>query len=776
VTETEIIDELSLVDINTTDALGTLTKLLWKYTFVDESIFTVHSVISTEPFSVKATNSFSISAEAFEKHFKESLKNAYYLVEEEQRDSEFIDGKLFGHVTQQLLPGQFVTYDGKYYMARLVSPTSGIILSRASDLYDGRKYYRQLREYKFASMDDAELISIRKIIDVEVAFYRHCFTVHTTGYLDMTDNNNLRSAKLVDFTGDPSLEKYVRNYKNKTIMRLMLPDTDINIRFTICMLLSEAFRSVFPNSWHYLAVTAKRPDDIEGMLNYLVYQLDIESDDEYIYFIEDSDMDLGLLEAIDRNLNQFMEIITDFLDWHFDKMREPESKDPILGEGRPRPEEERKRSMFVKMAERIRSLFGIKKEEVNLSTNSSSTQSIITDNKRKEPVSESSTAEMEYTLDDAATNAEQPEPNTGNTLSGDYSLDSEEAKEEGKGESKDIESEATEASNPAYEYYKEDEIMPDEDDVDYVHIDGTDIFDEDDTASDIEWLEESFKAVGITPVGKTRYQKECFLKFGFDEIDKRIQLLDTRNYLRVRGYSNNSLTKARKRDVMDRLMLDLESSVFCDFCGQPLSGISYEKITDGRLRCNTCTASAITTIDEFKDLFHRVLGMMEGTFNISFKVPISVKMTDARTIAKGAGTVYRPTEPSVRVLGYAQHKGGNYNLFFENGSPYLAAIDLIVHELTHIWQFINWKEADVRKIYGNESDLLYEGMASWAAIQYLYQIGESYYAELQERLVEIRNDVYGEGLRQFRERYPFVKDSTTLKYSPFTIGPPRYEI
>lgn len=149
-------------------------------------------------------------------------------------------------------------------------------------------------------------------------------------------------------------------------------------------------------------------------------------------------------------------------------------------------------------------------------------------------------------------------------------------------------------------------------------------------------------------------------------------------------------------------------------------------------------------------------------------------------MAKCAGAVFRPSKDvAARVLGFAQKKNGKYNLVIENGSPRRAAIDTTVHELTHIWQYLNWNDNDVLRIYkmGNRActqrarAIVYEGMAMWASIQYLYQIGETFYAAEQEALAESRQDVYGVGFRLYRERYPFVKDSSILKYTPFSYFP-----
>jgi hypothetical protein len=178
-----------------------------------------------------------------------------------------------------------------------------VVLRRASDLYDARKYYRQIRCYRLDE-GSAEITEIRSVMDIEIAFLSCTLSVRTTGFLEMNDNNDLRTARLVDFTADPRVGEYNREYHSKTVIRLQLPESDDKIRFTICMLMMEVFRSLFPNSWHYLAAVATRPDDISGMLNYVVYEIEGGIDTEYIYIIEDSDVDLGLLNAFEKNLPQ----------------------------------------------------------------------------------------------------------------------------------------------------------------------------------------------------------------------------------------------------------------------------------------------------------------------------------------------------------------------------------------------------------------------------------------------------------------------------------------
>ena len=103
----------------------------------------------------------------------------------------------------------------------------------------------------------------------------------------------------------------------------------------------------------------------------------------------------------------------------------------------------------------------------------------------------------------------------------------------------------------------------------------------------------------------------------------------------------------------------------------------------------------------------------------------------------------------------------------------------MVHEMTHIWQYLNWDDSQIVSIYGMSKnsctsiarDIIYEGMAMWASIQYLYQIGETYYAAQQEALADARQDVYGIGFRLYKDQYPLVKDSSLLKFSPFSSFP-----
>ena len=775
VSEEEILDEFRLVGIETNDVIGKMTELLRKYTQADDSIFTIHGVKSSMDDLTSMTScAYSISEENFDRFFVQSLHNAYYIVEDENVDEEYIDARLFSHVTQTILPGQFVTYDGKYYQVKHISPKSGVILRRASDLYEGRRYYRQVREYQFDSSVYDEIISCRTITDIEIASIRRSFQVNTSGYLDMRDYHDLRTARMIDLSNDPFIQNLTRRYQNKTVLRIRFPEMDEKMRFTTCLLLSEIIRSVFPNSYQYLAVIAKNTTEIEGMLNYVVYRAEGDVEDDCIYIVEDSDLDLGLLSAVERSFLSLIEIMADFVEWHIEKMREPAAKDPVPTKktiAQIHRQEERKRSLFVRMAERIRKLFGGKKEkEVVIDDKEVNNDDSITENPDDSSNADQTVTEQGYSLDEQEVAESTPtEEPIEDTSAPEYSLDEADKSNdfEESCDLEDVSAKEEDADNVEIEDGSNSEI---------VDIDGTDIFDNDsmpDNPYDMEYFESQFKAMGIMPITQTRYQQECYLKYGFSEVDSRIEIDEIHRYLRVRGFCDNDLTKARKREVLAEMDIDLSAENHCDFCGLPLNGVSFDRLNDGRIRCNDCSASAITTVEDFRELFSRCLSLMEDFYDIRYRVPISVQMTDAKTIAKGAGTIFRPTNGvAPRVLGYAQRKRGKYSLLIENGSPRLAAIDTMIHEMTHIWQYLNWNDREIQELYqmGKPScssianDIVYEGMAMWAAIQYLYQIGETYYATQQEAMTAARDDVSEDFVYILKQGRRYVDETNKYHY------------
>lgn len=709
VPESEIIHELSLINIKTDDIYDTLTKLITKYSVdvQNDAIITVEqkSGLSRDLEPI-IKNFYSISNKTFIRHFRRTLRNAYFVVEDEVEGRENIDARLYEHVTQIVMPGQLIIHDGKLYRVQSVNPDE-CILHRASDHYAGRRYYKQNRTYTFSA--NAETEHVRRVMDIEISRERRDFKVTSSGYFDMEEYGNLRSARYVDLSDDPSMKEYDRRYRNKNVLRIKMSGTTEKERYTTSVLLTELFRSLFPEAIDYIAVLSRVPETVTGILRNFSYTLEGAYDDESIYIVEDSDMDIGLIEAVDQNIMRIFEILADYIDWHEEQFRkQKEEPKPLpavqLPEDKKIPGVE---GFFRRLIEAIKRLFR---------------------KKEKEP------------QQPAGVTPAAPAGNTGGIV---------------------VTDQVEEDVEIPVEYVPERDVQEPAEPV-FTQNDGA--------PDDIEIL---------LPADETDYQRRCYLKFGFEEIDANFDLFNLRVYLNKHGWTNNAITKSRHREPIPEHMLDIGAVETCDFCGKPLSGVNYEKLADGRVRCNECSRTAIDNVEDFQELAMRTKAMMESIYNISYTKAITIQIADAKVVAKQSGMLFKPTPGyDGRVLGFARKKNGQFSILMENGAPRLASIETFAHEMTHIWQYENWEEKDGRqkivKLYGSEMNrkIVYEGMATWSACQMLYAMGETAYAEQNEAEMAMRQDEYGVGFRLFREKYGFVKNGDIPPNTPFNHFPP----
>lgn len=270
------------------------------------------------------------------------------------------------------------------------------------------------------------------------------------------------------------------------------------------------------------------------------------------------------------------------------------------------------------------------------------------------------------------------------------------------------------------------------------------------------------------------YVKNQFLHFGFDFDLEFISPTETLSYLQNFGFDNNSLTQARERAFESMLLERIynphkENCRYCDFCGAELTGVEYDIIADGRERCNECSRTVLNTVEEFNDTFLEVRRNMEAMFGIRILASIDVKTMDTRKLARKLKIEFTPTSGfDGRVLGVAINERGIYRLYVENQSPYLNAVAAIAHELTHVWQYVNWNRKAILKKYGKKMDkCIYEGMAKWVEIQYLYFINEPERAYRELCATLMREDEYGQGLKMYLSEYDLSKGVNTDIKTPF---------
>lgn len=605
----------------------------------------------------------------------------------EREGEEPLDSRLLGHVWQSCLPGQLCTLAGKYYEILSVSRERGVLVRRAADHFTGRKYYRQLRDYQFSSLEEQDGTgNLRSISGIELRRLTADVTVSTAGYLALDRLDDLKGGRKVLVDGIPE-----REYRRRELLAVRFPDMPDHVRLTVAVMLRELFVTAFPDTHDYLAVLT----DLSawpGLPDGIAYGFS-GGEDGVIYILEDSHVDLGLTVAVERHLIRFLEQITDFLLWHEQQMTPPPVADPGTAPVPPPvfAYSDTKKGIFRRLGGWIKKTAGRFADWI---------KGLF---KKKRP------------------------PQNG-------------------------------APDPSSDDGKDDKIKDrmlfSDQRTDAVSGENTDV---------------QSAACG--------YAGSHYLLYGFGRMPDGIAPADTLFYLSGFGFDRNMLREAREGRLREADDFDANGH-YCDFCGAPLSGAEYDILSDGRERCVTCRRTAVDSVEEFREIYQLTRQNMEAFFGIHIKTGIRVRVTNAKEIAERQGKSFHPTATMTRrAVGVAISDGTGFTLLVENGAPRVDVIATVVHELTHIWQFQNWNERELKKIWAHLPAKkaahvrleVYEGMAVWAEIQYLHMIRESSRARRIERAREREQSEYGRGMIRYRDRYPFAEDGI-LGITPFQAG------
>lgn len=405
VPEDELIEELSLIGIKVTDLkkrfwyeiykchIGSAecAKLPEDYESFSESIadktikdnngrsFDITVLESKEEYNYlkgKLERTICITNKEFINAFVNDLKLASYVAEDELEKNNYLGSELVSQVYQKHLPGQFLTLSGKYYQLRGVTANNEIVVRRAADHIDNRYDYRQIREYSFKHIEKSSKVNEYKKVDNFIVGTEYAdFEVATSGYYKMNKYNDLKSSSLVLYDENNTIPR--RSYLNKRILRVQLPAKGMNneIRYTLTLLINEVFKSLFAENQGYIVALTKHDITMEN--NPLTFTIDGEGiDANSIYFIEDSQLDMGLLEAVERNLGRILEIVCDYIEWHLDayeKSLHPKKQDNLGYEIKAATESAlkntRKEGFFKKPYYAITGLFKKKEKEKPISEN-----------------------------------------------------------------------------------------------------------------------------------------------------------------------------------------------------------------------------------------------------------------------------------------------------------------------------------------------------------------------------------------------------------------------
>ena len=703
-----------------------------------------------------------------------ALKSAAYIAEDERGERNYLGSELYDHIYSKHLPGQFFTFGGKYYEMLYLTAEGQVLIRRAADHITGRPMYRQIRDYTIEGIIPSGMVGSSRDVDgLKVSRMFADVSVDTLGYYRMSKFDDFNTAQKVLFD---SAQKDIldKNYKNKEILAIDLPETDgltDEVRYTITLLMNEVFRTIFADEYALVSAVTDcsfMGEDVD--CRPLTYSYNSGSCDHTpgrIYIIEDSQLDIGLINAVDRNLHRIFGIICDFLDWHDEMLRtngdvaDDEPTKVIFTEGETAGGDPKRRGIG-RIIDKIKDM--IKKQKPIVPEEPAEPEA-------PEPVEPETPAESETPAEPEATELVEPEapvtPEEEEPVEAEEPAEPEQPEqplEAGGQDELEVPVGEEEPSEPANEEPVEAEepaepVVPEQPPIHEV------TFEEDGAKKGVQSIRDKMK--------RKPYKERHYLLYGFEDVPKGISASATHTYLRAKGFDRNPLKQARDgKSIAEELEKNYQPNKpgvrYCDFCGAELTGVEYETLKDGRDRCITCSRTAVKTAEEFRELFDDVRIKMREFYGVNINVSIKVEMVNARKLHKKLGHSFVPTpEPDGRILGVAIHDRNGFTVMVENGSPRMKTIATMAHELTHIWQYLNWDKKMIQKKYGNLEQQVYEGMAKWAEIQYMYLIGEPIVGKRNEIHEAMRNDEYGYGLLRFMANYPISESTTPPADMPF---------
>ena len=272
------------------------------------------------------------------------------------------------------------------------------------------------------------------------------------------------------------------------------------------------------------------------------------------------------------------------------------------------------------------------------------------------------------------------------------------------------------------------------------------------------------------------YHERYYLRYREGKRTTALDLSGTRALLQQLGFDGGELRQAREGKGCFENYRDTDRNGLarCSYCGAEIAGVEFFRLPDGRARCTTCSNTLVKTKAEMEELCQRVISNMSNFFGANIRVPVSIQVVEERKLKKKIGVPLGTKDSqSLLILGAAIDNKQKYSIVLENGAPRISLIATFAHELTHIWQYTYWdRKLDMKKCPKSNRILVYEGMAKWVEIQYLYLIGETNVARREEYFTRNRQDEYGIGFRLYDDRFPLSREAMCCEETPFT--PNRY--
>lgn len=193
----------------------------------------------------------------------------------------------------------------------------------------------------------------------------------------------------------------------------------------------------------------------------------------------------------------------------------------------------------------------------------------------------------------------------------------------------------------------------------------------------------------------------------------------------------------------------------CDVCGAPLTH-EYWELSDGRVICAGCHASAVYSPEAAAALYARLKEVIVGDLGLALNIPTGLALVDRNQLrqvieqqsglrtpdpmaqtspAAQSGSAADPELDANHTLGLYARRGMRRGIYIQTGLPRLLFLQIAAHEYAHAWQGENCPMLRDPRIH--------EGFAEWVAYRAIGHYGDD---RGQERMLS-RQDIYGKGLR-----------------------------
>ena len=264
--------------------------------------------------------------EAFINSIEEFTAPAMYYDEEEKKQN-FLGGKHLWQIDQVYLPNQIASLNGKLY--RIVDWTKIYFEGKWQKVLKVRRYregiiysprYYQNRKYNIVT-------SIKQIYEnmkygIEWGNVSVSFAVQTKGYYSISNEKRKEKIEYTELQNviDREYTNIPVERKNGIILKISKGAEEWEQRKMIAIIFSEILKTLFPEGYHYIAVLPlpeQGNNNQDDNLNYLYYKTDLEYQPGsfHILILEDSKLELGILNMVEQHIDHILRIIYSYCKW-----------------------------------------------------------------------------------------------------------------------------------------------------------------------------------------------------------------------------------------------------------------------------------------------------------------------------------------------------------------------------------------------------------------------------------------------------------------------------